>query len=105
MAAFGREDFDSGYGLLKPYWPIPVVEIDNVINQTKIQWPIVQQRFGKPIGSEFVKEEKAGASFVRLTYLQKFEKHAVRWLFVFYKPKEEWLINTVTFDDQVGRLF
>ena len=104
-AKFGNEEFESGYEGLKPYWPLPLVEIDNLTNQTKTQWPLVQQRFGKSLGTEFVKEESAGDSFVRFTYLQKFEKHAIRWLFTFYKPKEEWLINGVTFDDQVSLLF
>lgn len=105
MNKFGREEFKPGYDSLKPYWPLPMVEIDNLINQTKTQWPLVQQRFGESLGTEFVKEEKGGDSFVRFTYLQKFDNHAVRWLFVFYKPKEEWLINGVTFDDQIGKLF
>lgn len=105
MSKFGREEFEPGYDSLKPYWPLPVVEIDNLISQTKTQWPLVQQRFGKSLGTEFVKVEKGGNSFVRFTYLQKFEKHAIRWLFVFYKPREEWVINGVTFDDQVGKLF
>ena len=105
MESFGREEFDPGYEGLKPYWPLPVAEIDNLINQTLTQWPLVQQRFGKSLGTEFVKEEKGGESFVRFTYLQKFEKHAIRWLFIFYRPKNEWVINGVTYDDQVSQLF
>ena len=105
MEKFGLEEFERGYESLKPYWPLPIVEIDNLSNQTRTQWPLVQQRFGKSLGTEFIKEEKVGEAFVRFTYIQKFERHAVRWLFVFYKPKSEWLINGVTFDDQIGRLF
>jgi hypothetical protein len=26
-------------------------------------------------------------------------------MFTFYKPKDKWLVNTVSFDDNIGALF
>ena len=105
MEQFGAEDIATGYNILKPYWPLPMVEIDNLANQTATQWPVVQQRFGRSLGIEFVKKENVGESFVRFTHVQKFEKHALRWIFTFYRPGEHWVINSVTFDDQIDLLF
>ena len=105
VALFAKEKFAEGYGSLKPYWPLPAVEVDSLANQTNMQWPLVRQRFGPSIGTEFVNEAQAGASFGRFIYLQKFQNHAVRWVFTFYKPKDRWIINGVSFDDQVHQLF
>ncbi|MDO8413078.1 MAG: hypothetical protein Q7S51_04715 [Gallionellaceae bacterium] len=102
---FKQEKIADAYGLLKPYWPIPVVEVDSMANQTNIQWPMLKQRFGTSIATEFVKEEKVGESLARYVYLHKFQNHAVRWVFTFYKPNDRWVINSVTMDDRIGDLF
>jgi hypothetical protein len=102
---FQQEKFAEGYESLKPWWPLPPVEIDSLANQTDQQWPMVKQRFGKSLGTEFIRESKAGNSFAQYVYIQKFQRHAVRWVFMFYKPENTWLINSVSFDDSVSLLF
>ena len=105
VALFAEEKFAEGYGLLKPYWPLAAVEIDNLANQTNTQWPLVRQRFGATVGTEFAEQLVGGPSFSRMIYLQKFQNHAIRWVFTFYKPKDRWVINAVSFDDQIAQLF
>lgn len=102
---FKDEKFAKGFALLKPNWPIPTVEVDSVVNQINMQWPIVRQRFGTAVGIEFAKEETIGNSFIRYTYIHKFQNHAIKWVFVFYEPKDEWLVNAVSYDDQYQTLF
>jgi hypothetical protein len=105
VALFAQEKFPEGYAALKPYWPLPAVEIDSLAHQTNMQWPIVRQRFGTSIATEFVKQVDGGPSFVRFIHLQKFQNHAIRWVFTFYKPKDQWIINSVSFDDKLETLF
>lgn len=105
VALFRQEKIVEGYDTLKPYWPLPGVEIDNLANQTNTQWPMVKQRFGTSIGTEFVSESRAGESLARFVFLQKFQHHALRWVFTFYKPQDQWIINAVSFDDHLANLF
>ena len=105
VSLFKQEKIVAAYDTLKPYWPIPTVEVDNLANQTNIQWPSLKQRFGVSIATEFVAESKVGDSLARFVYLQKFQNTAIRWIFTFYKPKDRWIINSVSFDDRVGLLF
>lgn len=105
VALFKEEKMVEGYAVLKPYWPLPPVEIDGLANQTNTQWPVVKQRFGISLGTEFIQERKAGQSLAQLIYLHKFQRHALRWVFVFYKPDDRWVINAVSFDDSIGTLF
>jgi hypothetical protein len=100
-----QEKFDEAYALLKPHWPMPEGEIDELAKTMKTQWPMVIGRYGAPVANEFVRERKAGASFIELTYLQKFERHAMRWRFMFYKSADQWMVNAVSWDDGVGELF
>ena len=101
MQHFVDEDFEAGYKLLRPNWPIPGVEIDGLINQTQQQWPLISNRFGASIGYELIKSSTAGESLRRMIYIHKFEKHFVTWVFVFYKAKDSWQINSVSFTDQI----
>lgn len=99
------EHFQQGFDAAKPHWPIPVVEIDSIVNKVNQQWPIVRQRFGDPIGKEFICEKRIGTSFLQYYYLHKFEKHAIYWRIDFYKPIDEWKINSVAFLDDLGPLY
>lgn len=56
--------------------------------------------YGKILGPDFVKEEKFGASMVRLVYILKSETFATVWEFYFYKPKDSWFLTSVKFNDK-----
>lgn len=103
--AFGSGDAKQSMEILKPHWPLPVEEINNLAYQTESQLKMVSSRFGAILGADFVGTKTAGNSFVQHTYIGKFEKHAVRYICVFYKPKEEWVVNSVYWDDQTPALF
>ena len=100
-----EEKFKEGFDGAKAYWPIPEVEIDGIVNGIDQQWPLVRQRFGAPIGTEYIKTEKAGSSLIAYYYLHKFDKHAVFWKIDFYRPKEDWFINTIIFSDNLSVLY
>ena len=81
------------------YTAIPKVEVDGIVSQALLQVPVMEARFGKSIGHEFVSENRVGSSVVRYAYLQKFEKHAIVWQFVFYRPTNSWILNSFKFTD------
>lgn len=105
MKHIQQENFKKAFGLAKPRWPLPAVEIDNLVNTIKTQWPIVSSRFGKSIETEFIRKERIGRSFLRYYYLHKFDNHAIYWQIDFYKPNKSWVINTVNFQDKLNILY
>jgi len=102
---FYQMKFKEGLNAAKAYWPLPEVEIDSLGNQINQQWPLVQQRFGQPTGIEFIRSEKIANSFVRYYYLHKFQNHAIYWRFDFYKPNNQWKINSIVFLDDLNMLY
>ena len=54
---------------------------------------------------EFAGTLRLGGSFVRRVYVQKYEKHAIAWVFTFYRPGEKWLVNSVRFTDQLDGFY
>lgn len=105
MGKVGSGEVEAGLGLMKPYIIIPAAEFDVMLEQVKLQKPVLSQRFGKSIGSEFIREDKVGENLIRLTYALRFEKHPMRWVFYFYRGKTGWLLNTFRFDDDIRQLF
>lgn len=55
---------------------------------------------GDIIGFEKVREEEFGTSVVRLVYISKAERSPIIWEFYFYKPKSDWFLANIMFNDQ-----
>jgi hypothetical protein len=96
---------DAALRSLKIYATVPAEEFGKIEEEIKFQLPGMEKRFGTTVGFEFISEKSVGKSLYSLNYLQKFEKHAVRWRFLFYKPGDKWLLNSFATDDNLQELF
>lgn len=105
VSHFINKEFTEGMAVAKPHWPLPEVELDNLIKTIEKQWPIVDQRFGQAVGQEMVNKQKIGDSFLRYYYLHKFKNHAIYWKITFYKPEKNWVVNGVSFKDNLDILY
>ncbi len=105
MTEIGKGNMEAGVKLTKPYLVVPEHEFMALIDQMKMQQPMISQRFGKTISVEIAAIEEVGESLMLVLYLQKFDKHVLRWKFYFYKPRNEWVLNTFTFDDKIDAMF
>lgn len=92
-------------GLIKPYLITPSSEFEVMSEQMKLQLPMIEQRFGKTLGVEFIGSDEVGESLMLISYIQKFEKHFMCWRFYFYKPSKEWVLNTFFTDDKIQAMF
>jgi hypothetical protein len=105
MIEIGKGNMEAGIKLTKPYLIVPEHEYLALVDQMKMQEPVISQRFGKTISVEMAAIEEVGESLMLVLYLQKFDKHVLRWKFYFYKPRDGWVLNTFTFDDQIRSMF
>lgn len=105
MEYVGKGDVEKGLLLIKPYLIIPEHEFEGVLSSLKMQAPAIEQRYGKTIDIEFMDVEEVGESLMLVMYIQKFERHLMRWKFYFYKPADGWVLNTFSTDDQIQMMF
>lgn len=105
MSKVASGDIEGGLLLMKPYLIIPESEFNVMVEQTKLQLPVMQGRFGKIIGAEFIKEKTVGKSLLQIVQIQKFEKHVMRWSFIFYSPDGKWVLNTFNYKDAIESMF
>jgi hypothetical protein len=68
--------------------------------QTQASLPL----YGKILGFELVHEEKLSESVIRYVYILKTEKAPLTWEFYFYKPKADWFLANINFNDQFNFL-
>ena len=105
MQLIAGDKVDAAFERLKPYWPLPANEVDSVVLKTIAARNTVSDRFGKTTGYALVREEKIADFLIRYTYAEKREKHILRWIFYFYRPADVWIVNSVTWDDNIQGLF
>lgn len=105
MAKVAAGQLDAAIAEMKRYSIVPEAEIDAGLGQFKLQLPAIALRYGSIVGSEFVREDKVGESLLRITYLQRFDRHAMKWYFFFYRGSNGWVLNTFRFDDNILSLF
>lgn len=102
MSKLVANDLVGGLVLLKPYLPISPAEFDATVEKMKLQYPVAQQRFGRTVGSELVLEKQLGTSITKIVQLEKFEKTAMQWTFVFYRATDTWSLSFFNFSDKIA---
>ncbi len=60
---------------------------------------------GEYYGEELIKLESVGDSFVKYTYMLKYDRQPVKIEIVLYRPNEVWLLYTMQFDDKLTKDF
>jgi len=98
-------DVAGAFDVLKPYWSLPEHEVSQLVVQSIQQRSALQSRYGEPVGYEYIAWDAVGDSLVRFTYIEKFSNHPLVWQFYFYKPRDAWQVNSVSWSDQIKLLF
>ena len=52
-------------------------------------------------GYEMLAEKKLGQSYVLLSYLAKFDRQPIRYIFQFYKPNDQWVVYSFKYDSSI----
>jgi hypothetical protein len=97
--------FEEAFALIRPYFPVSEARITTIESETRQQLGMAQLQFGQVVGHNFMNGETVQDSILRFRFLQRFERDAIFWEFVFYRPRGTWQINALGFDDEIRDLF
>jgi hypothetical protein len=95
----------GAFDRVRPYFPIPQQEFEELASRTESQLRGSERDFGRMLGYKFVREERVKDFLIRFTFIIKHELTVTRWRFLYYKPEDGWLLNSLYWDDQVENLF
>ncbi len=90
---------------LRPIWNKPGAEIDAIKKQISNQRIEAHKRFGATLDVQYINLENVEDILIRIQYIEKFEKTAMRWTFIFYRPDETWYLNSFIWDQNIDVLF
>jgi hypothetical protein len=62
-------------------------------------------RFGASIGYELLRNDTVGDSLQRTVFIHRFDKHAMAWMFIWYRGKDGWVLNNFSYVDNPAMLF
>lgn len=105
MTKIAAGDLAGAFADMKPYIVIPVAEFDAAVLTSKSQRDQFGARYGAPTGYEFIAQKKIGDSLMRLFYIEKTQRHALPWTFVFYRGAQGWMVNSFSWNDRLPDLF
>jgi hypothetical protein len=76
-------------------------EIGDEVANLKTQFVGLQGLVGSYNGHVLLAKKEVAATFAIYSYMVKFDRQPVRFIFEFYKPKEEWTLYSFSYDDKI----
>lgn len=95
----------EAFGLGSPHAILTKAKVDEFIAKVTQQQPSWETRFGKSIGYELLRNDTVGDSLLRTVFLQRFDKHAIVWVFVWYRGSPGWILNHFSYAEDSTVLF
>lgn len=71
------------------------------VTKVKTQLSGIGELVGAYVGKERIGEQKIGDRLVHVTYLALYQRQPVRMEFQYYRPAEDWIIYSYSFDDKI----
>lgn len=105
MAQAGAGRTDDAYGTMSPYSLVDIRALEAARSNARSARMAIEARVGNSVGYEFIRSEKVGDSLIKLTYIEKTERQAIPWQFIFYKAPAGWGISAFSNGDNVDALF
>ncbi len=105
MAAAGKGQTDDAYAAMTPYALTDVNTLDRARLSARTSRMQLEQTIGASVGYEFIRSEKVGESLLKLVYIEKAEKQAIPWQFIFYKTASGWALSNFSNGDNINSLF
>ncbi|MBP0598895.1 hypothetical protein J8I26_12310 [Herbaspirillum sp. LeCh32-8] len=105
MAQAGAGRTDDAYGAMSPYSLIDIRTLEVARSNARSSRMAIEAQVGNSVGYEFIRSEKVGDSLIKLTYIEKTERQAIPWQFIFYKAPAGWGISAFSNGDNVDALF
>lgn len=102
---FEKNKISESFDQLTPYWPLPQNELESIEEKTIKYLNLIEQRFGKSIGTLKVKNETISDIAIRETYILRYENTAIRIIFTYYKNNNGWIVNAFKWDDSFEEEF
>ncbi|MDO6431661.1 hypothetical protein Q4E93_13745 [Flavitalea sp. BT771] len=105
MAVFRNKKYTEALQGLKPYSYIEPFKIDTLVATVSQQMSAFTKENGEMLSYEIVSEKDVKDSLIKLTYLAKFKRWYIRFVFILYNNGGGWAITKFDYDQHIDELF
>jgi hypothetical protein len=105
MSAVAGAGLPAAVSVMRPYIVISETELQNALLKMQAQREQLGPRYGRTTGFEYIGTKRLGQSLVRLTYIERTERHALPWMFHFYRTGNGWVLTSFIANDLSSELF
>lgn len=105
MKFVAAEDMKGLFAFVAAHMPTDRESLEKTLDSSLEQRKKVSAALGKSLGTVFVRECRFSNVLVRVMYLEKREKNALRWQFIFYKARTAWAMSSFNWDDNLNPVF
>lgn len=105
MTEVGKGNMLAGAKLAKPYLLMSEKQYLALTDLMSMDQPIIDRDAGKTISVEVATVKEVGKSLMQIIYIQKFDEDVLGWKFIFYKPRNDWVLKEFGYDLQTQFLF
>jgi hypothetical protein len=88
-----------------PHAVVTDEQMETLVSQIEGQAESIKTRFGESLGYELLRNDTVGGFLQRTVFLHRFEKHAMVWMFLWYRGKDGWVLNNISYVDNPSLLF
>jgi hypothetical protein len=88
-----------------PHAVVTDEQMETLVSQIEGQAESIKTRFGGSLGYELLRNDTVGGFLQRTVFLHRFEKHAMVWMFLWYRGKDGWVLNNISYVDNPSLLF
>ena len=106
MLKIVQRKVEPAFKSIERNFPISEEKFKRLTAQAVSEMNFIESRFGLPLDDYvFVKEKEIQDTLIQYIYLEKFDFHILRWIFVIYRPEEFWVIQSINWDMGIDELF
>lgn len=102
---FVKGDIANGFNSLQSYTAIDLNDFKALQNKAKQDITLIEENYGSCVGYDFIKQQKAGNSMMKVFFMQKHMKYGFLWVFIFYNNNAEWKLVNISYTDDISQIF
>jgi len=105
VSYYSKGKVDNAFEIMHPYITFDEKSYESLKNITSAKYPVIEENYGKSIGVRLLSVSCVSDFAIRIVLANLRELHIIKWEFIFYKNKDGWVLNNISWNDKITELF
>jgi len=102
---YSKGKVNNAFEIMHPYITFGEKSYESLKNITISKYPVIEENYGKNIGIRLLSVQSISDFSIKIVIVDLRELHIIKWEFIFYKNKEGWVLNNISWNDKINEIF